>query len=67
MEAISISYSCGTGGPVVIKEGPVTQKKDLKSGEVLVKVRMHVTRRHDDEAHATILFVDHLFWSLSYR
>jgi propanol-preferring alcohol dehydrogenase len=26
------------GGPVVIKEGPVTQQKDLKPGEILVKI-----------------------------
>lgn len=26
------------GGPVIVREGPVVQQKDLKPGEVLVKV-----------------------------
>lgn len=45
-----------TGGPVVIKEGPVTQQKDLKPGEILVKVCVCIGW-YGDKAHPPMHFV----------
>lgn len=49
------------GGPVIIREGPVVQQKDLKPGEVLVKVR-HSPRLSED-----IVLISNILRSYSVR